>query len=87
MSGSGSRERWRGKLPIPEHVHPMVRRLFELMNLQQTTMSEIARRAGMRRGTISDWRYRRNPGLTELAAAFNALGYELAARPAKGEVL
>jgi DNA-binding phage protein len=73
--------RWRGKLPIPRHTHPLVRRLFQELNRQKTTITEIADRAGFRRGTISDWRYRSEPRVSDLDAALNVLGLELTVRP------
>lgn len=81
--GAGNRlgTRWRGKLPIPRHVHPLVRRLFVEMNAQQTTLTEVAERAGIRRETISEWRYRYTPRVADLDAAMHVLGLELCARP------
>lgn len=72
--------RWRGKLPVPAHVNPLVRRLFEEMNRQQTTVTEVASRAGLRRSTISDWRYRRSPSVADLQAALNVLDMQLVVR-------
>lgn len=69
--------RWRGKLPIPKHVSPLVRQFFRELNEQQTTISEVAERAPFRRGTISDWRYRRDPTLSNFNAALNVIGLEL----------
>lgn len=69
--------RWRGKLPIPKHCHPLVRRFFEELNEQQTTVTEVAERAPFRRGTISDWRYRKEPTLSNFEAALNVLDLEL----------
>lgn len=69
--------RWRGRLPVPVHAHPLVRRLFDEMNRQQTTVTEVAERAGLRRGTISDWRYRRSPAVADLQAALNVLDLDL----------
>lgn len=80
MARVGSRERWRGKLPIPDHTHPLIRRLFAELNQQQTTITEVAERAGFRRGTISDWRYTREPRISDLDAALNVLGLELAVK-------
>lgn len=73
--------RWRGKIPIPEHAHPLVRRLIVEANRQKTTMKEIAERSGLRYETISDWRYRRRPTVDHLIAAFNVLGLTLVATP------
>lgn len=84
--GSGNRlgTRWRGKLPIPSHTHPLVRRLFDEMNRQKTTVTEVAERAGFRRGTISEWRYRYSPRVCDLDAALNVLGLELSVRTKRG---
>jgi len=81
--GSGNRlgTRWRGKLPIPHHTHPLVRRLFQEMNRQKTTLTEVAERAGMPRSTISNWRYCHTPRVSDLDAALNVLGLELSVRP------
>lgn len=81
--GSGNRlgTRWRGKLPVPHHTHPLVRQLFKEMNREMTTLTEVADRAGIRRGTISEWRYRYTPRVSDLDAALNVLGLELCIRP------
>lgn len=73
--------RWRGKLPIPAHAHPLIRRLFVELNAQHTTVTEVAERSGLRRATISDWRYRQEPRVSDLDAVLNVLGLELAVRP------
>lgn len=79
MNRAGTR--WRGKLPIPRHAHPLVRRFFRELNEQKTTIGEVAARSGQRPGTISDWRYRRNPTLPSFEAALAALDLELSIRP------
>ena len=76
--------RWRGKLPIPERVDPAVAELYRLLNEEKTTVSEVAVRAGLRRGSISDWRYRRCPTVANLRAVLNAFGYDLAVMPMEG---
>ena len=85
--------RWRGRLPVPpptpppeppglgRRTHPLIRRLFVELNAQHTTISEVADRSGLRRGTISDWRYRQEPRVSDLDAVLNVLGLELAVRP------
>jgi len=83
--GSQGGERWRGRLPVPEHAPPLVKKLIALANQQKTTLREIADRAGIRYETISDWRYRRQPILENLVAAFNVLGFELAVVPKREE--
>lgn len=70
-------ERWAGKLNIPEHSHPLVRQLFEIMNREKTMIKELADCSGVRRAAISDWRYRRTPNLTTFEAVLNALDHEL----------
>jgi transcriptional regulator with XRE-family HTH domain len=55
-----------------------VRRLFEEANRQNTTLSEIAARAGLRRGTIGQWGRKNNPRVDELQAALGVLGLKLA---------
>lgn len=75
-SGRGDR-RWRGRIPVPPHAYPLVRRLVEEANRQKTTLTEIADRTGIRRETLSDWRYRRLPRVDLLEAAANVLGLEL----------
>ncbi len=69
--------RWRGRIPIPEHAHPLVKRLITIANEQFTTMKEVAGRAGVSAGTISNWRYRVNPRVDLLEAALNVFDYEL----------
>lgn len=69
--------RWRGKLTIPEHAHPLVRQLFELMNKEMVVMRDLAPKAGIQPCTISTWRYRSSPTLPLFQAALNALGYDL----------
>lgn len=69
--------RWRGRLAVPAHTHPLVRMLFLRMNTEMTTITEVAARAGLRRGTISDWRYNREPTVSNLDAALNVMGLRL----------
>ena len=69
--------RWRGRLKIPKHAHPLVRRLYAEMNDQQTTMTEVAERAGLRRCSVGDWGRKQSPRIADLEAAFNVLGLRL----------
>ncbi|MET3648052.1 hypothetical protein [Phyllobacterium ifriqiyense] len=75
--------RWRGKLPIPQHAHPLVRRFFSELNSQQTTLTEVAERGGIHRATMSDWRYSRCPTIANFNAALNVIGFELKIVPLK----
>jgi hypothetical protein len=70
--------RWRGKLAIPQHAHPIVRRLYSEANEQMTTLTEIAERAGVRRCSLGQWGHRNQPRIDELEAALNVLGLRLA---------
>ena len=67
----------RGSLPIPPHVHPLVRALVEKLNQQQTTILEVALKSGLHPQTVSGWRYHATPNIRDFQAAANALGYEL----------
>lgn len=82
-SGHGA-DRWRGRLPVPPRAHPLVRRLYEAMNRERVLVSEVAERAGLDPGTVSEWRYRRSPCLTSLIAALNVMGLDLAVVARKG---
>lgn len=74
---------WRGKIPVPANTHPLVKRFIRECNEQQTTINEVASRAGVHRGTVSDWRYRFNPSLPIFEAALNVLDLELCIRRRK----
>ncbi|APH71412.1 helix-turn-helix domain-containing protein [Aquibium oceanicum] len=62
---------------IPPRAHPLVRRLFALMNDQRIALGTVAERSGVAADTIKDWRGRTNPSVPNLEACFNALGYGL----------
>jgi len=79
----------RGRLTIPSHAHPLVRRLFEELNAQQTTIEELALRmnGSPRNGpiapgvdTIRFWATRHMPRLDTFEAAVNVLDLELVLR-------
>lgn len=69
--------RWAGKLPIPPTAHPLVRGLFESMNDQKMLISDVAQISGVSKRAISDWRYKRTPGVENLNAVLNVLNLEL----------
>lgn len=69
--------RWRGRLSIPKHAHPLVRRLIVELNRQDTTMHELAARSGVHMRTIQSWRHKTLPKVDLLEACFTALGYRL----------
>ena len=64
-------------LSVPQHAHPLVRRLFQEMNHQRIGMTDMAERVGMSRFTINGWRTRHCPRIVELEACYNVLGYRL----------
>jgi transcriptional regulator with XRE-family HTH domain len=72
--------RWRGRATIPHGCHPLVRQFVEAMNEQMTTLLEVSERSGVSRPAISDWRYNRNPSITNFNAVLNVLGLELCIR-------
>lgn len=72
--------RWRGRLVVPAHVHPLVRRLFDLLNDTGWCMTEVCRAAGLAEQTIKGWRVK-NPQIGTFEAALNVMGYRLAIVP------
>jgi hypothetical protein len=71
---------WQRPIPIPEHAHPLVREFIGLSNNYQTTLKEIAERAGCSPWTLSSWKCRHMPLLDAFEAALNVLDYELVIR-------
>ena len=69
--------RWRGRLPVNEKAHPLVREMVRHMNKQKTLTREVAERSGVRPETIVGWRYRKVPNLVNLIAALNTLDLDL----------
>lgn len=69
--------RWRGRLEIPQHAHPLVRRLWHELNKQQTTIAELADRCAVHRATMRQWGRKNHPRIDHLEAALNALGLGL----------
>lgn len=66
-----------GRLSIPPHAHPLVRRLWMEMNRNRITVKDVAERAGIGQKTMNEWRKRRNPSVANLVACFNVLGLDL----------
>lgn len=64
-------------LSVPQHAHPLVRRLFTEMNRQRIGMTDLAERVGFSRFTINGWRTRHCPRIVELEACYNVLGLRL----------
>lgn len=89
VSGSINRHLGRGVRPItgqPRHpvpdavsgVHPVVRWLFEEMQLQNRFVADVAVAAGVHPQSIHNWRSGvRGPSFFNLDAVVNTLGYKL----------
>lgn len=69
-------------MSIPQHTHPLVRKLFEEMNRQQIGPIDMSDRSGINKNTFKDWRTRTAPTIDNLDACFNVLGFELSVRRA-----
>ena len=68
---------------VPDHAHPLVRLLFEELRTQQIPMYDLCRRSGLSINTVINWRSSNAPGLINIEAALNAVGYDLIAVPTK----
>lgn len=73
--------RWRGKLPVPRHAHPFVRRVVAELNRQDMTMAEASAEAGLHKARIRTWCHHANPRIDELEAVLNVMGLSLAIVP------
>ncbi len=62
---------------VPDHAHPLVKRLFELMQHERIGVLDMAARAGVNGNTLRDWRNRTLPNVANLDACLNVLGYRL----------
>ena len=71
---------YRGRVYVPENASPVVRKLFQLINLHHVGLKQLSKRSGVALSTIADWRNRRSPSLANIEATLNALGYELTVR-------
>lgn len=65
------------RLSIPRLAHPLVRRLYELMNEEQIGVHDLAERSGISVGSLVNWRRRFIPRVDLLEACYNVLGYTL----------
>jgi transcriptional regulator with XRE-family HTH domain len=68
---------------VPEHTHPLVKKLFEEMNYQRIGILDLSERAGVNKNTINDWKHRSMPRLDNLDACYNVLGMKLWAQNAE----
>lgn len=73
------------RMPIPQHAHPLVRRLYAAMNHQQIGVTDMAERTGISRNTFKGWRTRHCPRVAELEACYNVLGMKLTVKVVRDE--
>ena len=71
------RNKWAGKLNIPDNAPPLVRELYTMMNRDFLMIKDVADGSGVSPATISDWRYTRSPSLNTFEAVLNNMGYKL----------
>lgn len=72
--------RWRGRLSCPVGVHPIIKKIYDLLNSERTTLTEVAKRSGVSTETIKSWRTKgrgHGPGIANVVAVLNAIDYEL----------
>lgn len=62
-------------------AHPLVVKLFGLMNEQQVQLDTMSDKSGVGTNALTDWRYRTNPNVPNLDACFNVVGFKLIAVP------
>jgi transcriptional regulator with XRE-family HTH domain len=72
--------RYKGKME-PAHIaaHDAVRLLFDVANTIGMGVTDLADRAGVNRSSIRMWRRNRSPGVDNLEACLNVIGYRLVA--------
>jgi len=59
-------------------THPIIRQLFELIDADSRSITQIAIAAGVDASALYGWRRGRNrPGVLILESVFNVLGYEI----------
>ena len=66
-----------GNVKVPTNGHPLVRRVFEIINTEGATLLELERRAGIGKNTIAQWRKIGAPTVMNMTAVLAVLGYEL----------
>lgn len=86
------------RVPIDPGVHPLVKKMFRIMEREKMTATLLAERAGVCVSGIHEWRkaYSRSakkkhrahtPRLVQLEACLQVLGYRLAIKEIGGEVV
>jgi hypothetical protein len=61
---------------IPAHLHPLVKRFYELLAADGRQQYVVCQKAGLQASTISNWR-KNSPHAQTLEAALNVIGYRL----------
>lgn len=65
------------KLTIPQRAHPLIKRMYELMNVEKVSLLTVANSSGVHKDTINNWRRRGAPRVDMLEACLNVIGYRL----------
>ena len=65
------------RLKFPDHAHPLVQKLFVLMNIERVGITDLSRLSGWSVRTINGWRKNQHPSLAAYADCVQAMGYEL----------
>lgn len=65
------------RLKFPEKAHPLIQKLFVLMNIERVGIHELARKAGWSVRAINGWRTNRHPSMAAVCDCVEAMGYEL----------
>lgn len=77
LAAGRGRNKWAGKLPVPDKAPPLVRELYTMMNRDRLMIKDVAEGSGVSPATVSDWRYTRSPSLSTFEAVLNNMGYKL----------
>ena len=64
-------------IPIPQHCHPLYRRLIMVMNEQKVSRRDLSKTSGISREAIGAWGLDTSPTLVSIEACFIALGRKL----------
>lgn len=59
------------------NLHPLVKRLFDMMREDQVAMRRLANRSGYDRKMLYNWRNGSMPSLSRISEVYEALGYDL----------
>lgn len=65
------------RVDVPDHAHPLVRQLFEIMQRERLGVLDMADKSGVNKNTLKDWRTRSVPTVANLDACLHVLGYRL----------